>query len=83
MHPTQVAQAFHRDGWVYEEKYDGHRTAAPMQRRRLLQASQGSPGFTRSEPGRSNASATAACTAARGNAPTRRRLSRSTRQSAQ
>jgi len=57
--------------------------AAPMQRRRLLQASQGSPGFTRSEPGRSNASATAACTAPRGNAPTLGRLRRWTRQAAQ
>ena len=25
MHPTLVARAFHRKGWVYEEKYDGWR----------------------------------------------------------
>src|SRR5712692_6658097 len=25
MHPTLVARPFHREGWVYEEKYDGWR----------------------------------------------------------
>jgi bifunctional non-homologous end joining protein LigD len=25
MHPTLVREPFHRDGWVYEEKYDGWR----------------------------------------------------------
>jgi len=25
MHPTLVARPFHREGWVYEEKYDGRR----------------------------------------------------------
>ncbi len=28
MHPTLVATPFHRDGWVYEEKYDGWRMVA-------------------------------------------------------
>jgi hypothetical protein len=28
MHPTLVAQPFHRDGWVYDEKYDGWRLVA-------------------------------------------------------
>jgi len=28
MHPTQVARPFHREGWVYEEKYDGWRLVA-------------------------------------------------------
>jgi ATP-dependent DNA ligase len=28
MHPTLVAQPFHREGWVYEEKYDGWRMLA-------------------------------------------------------
>jgi bifunctional non-homologous end joining protein LigD len=28
MHPTQVAQPFHHEGWVYEEKVDGYRTLA-------------------------------------------------------
>jgi ATP-dependent DNA ligase len=23
MHPTPIARPFHREGWVYEEKYDG------------------------------------------------------------
>ena len=26
--PTQTAQAFHREGWVYEEKIDGWRVLA-------------------------------------------------------
>ena len=28
MHPTLVHEPFHRDGWVYEEKYDGWRMVA-------------------------------------------------------
>jgi len=28
VHPTPVAKAFHRAGWVYEEKYDGWRMLA-------------------------------------------------------
>src|SRR5262245_35454500 len=28
MHPTLVRDPFHRDGWVYEEKYDGWRMVA-------------------------------------------------------
>jgi bifunctional non-homologous end joining protein LigD len=28
MHSTEVHQPFHRDGWVYEEKYDGWRMVA-------------------------------------------------------
>ena len=28
MHPTQVAQPFHHEGWVYEEKVDGYRVLA-------------------------------------------------------
>jgi bifunctional non-homologous end joining protein LigD len=28
MHSTEVAKPFHRDGWVYEEKYDGWRMVA-------------------------------------------------------
>jgi len=28
MHPTLVREPFHRDGWVYEEKYDGWRIVA-------------------------------------------------------
>jgi ATP-dependent DNA ligase len=28
MQPTLVAQPVHRDGWVYEEKYDGWRMVA-------------------------------------------------------
>src|SRR5690349_2803656 len=28
MHPTLVREPFHRDGWVYEEKYDGWRMLA-------------------------------------------------------
>jgi bifunctional non-homologous end joining protein LigD len=27
-HPTLVARPFHRDGWIYEEKYDGWRLLA-------------------------------------------------------
>jgi ATP-dependent DNA ligase len=27
-HPTLVREPFHRDGWVYEEKYDGWRILA-------------------------------------------------------
>ena len=25
MHPTLVSTPFHREGWIYEEKYDGWR----------------------------------------------------------
>ncbi len=28
MQPTLVSRPFHRDGWVYEEKYDGWRMVA-------------------------------------------------------
>jgi hypothetical protein len=28
MHPTLVREPFHRDGWIYEEKYDGWRMLA-------------------------------------------------------
>jgi bifunctional non-homologous end joining protein LigD len=28
MHPTLVREPFHRDGWVFEEKYDGWRIVA-------------------------------------------------------
>jgi ATP-dependent DNA ligase len=28
MHPTLVGEPFHRDGWIYEEKYDGSRMLA-------------------------------------------------------
>jgi ATP-dependent DNA ligase len=28
VHPTLVREPFHRDGWVYEEKYDGWRMVA-------------------------------------------------------
>src|SRR4030095_5210834 len=28
MHPTQISRPFHREGWVYEEKYDGWRILA-------------------------------------------------------
>ena len=28
MHPTQVAQPIHHEGWVYEEKVDGYRVLA-------------------------------------------------------
>jgi bifunctional non-homologous end joining protein LigD len=28
MHPTLIARPFHREGWVYEEKYDGWRIRA-------------------------------------------------------
>src|SRR5262245_37874056 len=28
MHPTLTARPFHREGWVYEEKYDGWRILA-------------------------------------------------------
>jgi ATP-dependent DNA ligase len=28
MHPTLVARPFHRESWVYEEKYDGWRLVA-------------------------------------------------------
>jgi bifunctional non-homologous end joining protein LigD len=28
MHPTLIARPFHREGWVYEEKYDGWRLLA-------------------------------------------------------
>ena len=28
MQPAFVAEPFHRDGWVYEEKYDGWRMVA-------------------------------------------------------
>ena len=28
MHPTLVAKAFHREGWIWEEKYDGWRVVA-------------------------------------------------------
>jgi bifunctional non-homologous end joining protein LigD len=28
MQPTRVAKPFHRDGWIYEEKYDGWRMVA-------------------------------------------------------
>jgi bifunctional non-homologous end joining protein LigD len=28
MHPTELPKPFHRDGWVYDEKYDGWRMVA-------------------------------------------------------
>jgi ATP-dependent DNA ligase len=28
MHPTLVREPFHRNGWTYEEKYDGWRIVA-------------------------------------------------------
>ena len=28
MHATELPKAVHRDGWVYEEKYDGWRMVA-------------------------------------------------------
>jgi hypothetical protein len=28
MHPTLVAQPFHYEGWIYEEKVDGYRVLA-------------------------------------------------------
>ena len=28
MHATELPKPFHRDGWIYEEKYDGWRMAA-------------------------------------------------------
>jgi len=28
MHPTLIPRPFHREGWVYEEKYDGWRIVA-------------------------------------------------------
>src|SRR5688572_29121447 len=28
IHPTAVREPFHRDGWLYEEKYDGWRMVA-------------------------------------------------------
>ncbi len=28
MHPTLIARPFHREGWIYEEKYDGWRLVA-------------------------------------------------------
>ena len=28
MHATELPKPFHRDGWVYEEKYDGWRMVA-------------------------------------------------------
>jgi hypothetical protein len=28
MHPTPAARPFHRQGWIYEEKYDGWRLVA-------------------------------------------------------
>ena len=38
MHPTSVAQPFHRDGrdgWVYEQKVDGYRMLASQDRRKV------------------------------------------------
>jgi bifunctional non-homologous end joining protein LigD len=35
MIPTQVAEPFHRDGWVYEEKIDGWRILAYQERDRV------------------------------------------------
>ena len=32
MHPTLVREPFHRDGWVYEEKYDGWRITYRLNR---------------------------------------------------
>jgi ATP-dependent DNA ligase len=28
MHATELRRPFHRDGWIYEEKYDGWRMVA-------------------------------------------------------
>ena len=28
MHATELPEPFHRDGWIYEEKYDGWRMVA-------------------------------------------------------
>jgi ATP-dependent DNA ligase len=30
MHPTLISRPFHREGWVYEEKYDGRRILARL-----------------------------------------------------
>jgi len=31
MHPTLVTRPFHREGWVYEEKYDSWRLVGYIQ----------------------------------------------------
>jgi bifunctional non-homologous end joining protein LigD len=50
MQPTLVAQPFHRDGWVYEEKYDGWRMVAYKDRDQVRLISRPGRGHTRRFP---------------------------------
>ena len=40
MHATELAKPFHRDGWVYEEKYDGWRMVAEKAGRQVTLTSR-------------------------------------------
>lgn len=50
MQPALVAQPFHRDGWVYEEKYDGWRMIAYKDRGQVRLASRPGRDHTRRFP---------------------------------
>ena len=51
MQPTQVAQPFHREGWVYEEKTDGWRMLAYKEGQAVRLVSRWGKDHTRRFPG--------------------------------
>ncbi len=50
MHPTLIATPFHREGWVYEEKYDGWRVLAYKDGRVVRLVSRNGHDLTRRFP---------------------------------
>src|SRR4030095_6006829 len=50
MQPTQVRQAFHREGWLYEEKIDGWRMLAYKDGRKVRLESRNGVDHTRRFP---------------------------------
>jgi bifunctional non-homologous end joining protein LigD len=48
--PTLVSKPFHREGWVYEEKYDGWRVLAYKHRRMTRLVSRNGRDLTRHFP---------------------------------
>jgi bifunctional non-homologous end joining protein LigD len=50
MHPTELPKPFHRDGWVYEEKYDGWRMVAEKAGSRVMLTSRNGLDHTRRFP---------------------------------
>ncbi len=51
MHPTEVAQPFHHEGWVYEEKVDGYRILAHKDGERVRLISRHAKDLTARFPG--------------------------------